>query len=221
MFWNPLPLGRSRPAVKGRLEMSDSDMKRELGCGMGSENYAALTELFEQGRDKLVRVALHMMRNREEAEDVVQEAALRAFVKLHSFRGESQIGTWTTAIVRHSAINRLRSPSRRRELSLDNPMTDHQDVFACILSDASGSPEQHCIQHELHEIVRSEIEGLKCSYRAAIQLCDLEGHSYIEAAEALNLNLPNFKARLRRGRQILQRRLRDRLLAAEKVPSAA
>ncbi len=201
--------------------MSNSEITRELGCGMGSEYYSALTELFEQRRDGLVRIALHIMRNQEEAEDVVQEAALKAFVKLRSFRGDSQIGTWIAAIVRHSAINRLRSPSRRRELSLDTPMTEHQDVFACIASDTRGDPEQSCVQHELSEIVRSEIEGLRCSYRAAVRLCDLEGHSYIEAAEAMNLNLPNFKGRLHRGRRILQRRLRERLLAGEKMQPAA
>ena len=194
--------------------MSVNEIECKVSRCVESENYAALAQLFEQRRGRLVRAALGVMRNQEDAEDVVQEAALRAFVKLNSFRGESQIGTWIYTIIRHSAINRLRRPYRRRELPLDNAMTDQEDVLSRIPSDTNVSPEQSCMQHELREIVRSEIEGLKCLYRAPIRMCDLEGHSYMEAAEALDLNLPKFKARLYRGRRILRRRLRERLLAA-------
>lgn len=195
--------------------MSVNEIEYKVSRCVESENYAALVQLFEQRRGRLVRAALGVMRNQEDAEDVVQEAALRALVKLNSFRGESQIGTWIYTIIRHSAINRLRSPYRRRELPLDNAMTDQEDVLSHIPADTHVSPEQSCMQHELREIVRSEIEGLKCLYRAPIRMCDLEGHSYMEAAEALDLNLPKFKARLYRGRRILRRRLRERLLAAQ------
>jgi RNA polymerase sigma-70 factor, ECF subfamily len=194
--------------------MSVNEIECKVSRCAESDNYAALVHLFEQRRGRLVRAALGVMRNQEDAEDVVQEAALRAFVKLNSFRGESQIGTWIYTIIRHSAINRLRNPYRRHELPFDNAMTDHEEVFSRIPAGTNDSPEQSCMHHEFREIVRSEIEGLKCLYRAPIRMCYLEGLSYLDAAEALDMKLPKFKARLHRGRRILLRRLRERLLAA-------
>jgi RNA polymerase sigma-70 factor, ECF subfamily len=196
--------------------MSVNDMECEVSCGIESENYIALTQLFGQRRNRLIRAALRITRNEEDAEDVVQEAAVRALVNLHSFRGESRIDTWIHAIIGNSAINRLRSPSRRREVSLDSETTGHQNVLPYILSDANISPEQSCVRHELHEIIHLEIDGLKDSYRDPIQLCDLGGRSYEEAAEVLNLNLPKFKARLYRGRRVLRKRLSERIVARQR-----
>ncbi|HEV2274494.1 MAG TPA: sigma-70 family RNA polymerase sigma factor [Acidobacteriaceae bacterium] len=192
--------------------MMDNDRWVEPAAGDGSANYMAFTELFQQNRNRLLRVAMRITRNQEEAEDVVQEAALRALGKLHGFRGESRIDTWIYAIIANSAINRLRSPSRRRDVPLDVAMTNSKDLLSFITSDCGMNPERYCVRYELHEILRTELDGLKASYRSAIQLCDLDGCSYIEAANALNVHLAAFKARLFRGRRVLRERLRERIL---------
>ena len=192
--------------------MMPNDRGCELPARDAGENYTAFTELFQQNRNRLVRVAMRITRNQEEAEDVVQEAALRALGKLEGFRGESRLDTWIYAIIANSAINRLRSPSRRRDVALDIAMTNAKDLVSFISSDSSMNPERYCVRYELHEIVRAEIEGLKSSYRSAVELCDLEGCTYVEAATALNVHLAAFKARLFRGRRLLRERLRERVL---------
>jgi RNA polymerase sigma-70 factor, ECF subfamily len=188
------------------------------GSGMDSQstsyNYAELSQLFERRRNKLIWVAERITGNHEEAEDVVQEAALKALVNLSSFRGESRIDTWLYAIIGNAAITRLRSASWRRNVSLDTAAANTHNCLSHIPSDPHPSPEQSCARTELHEILRSEIDGLKDSYRAAVSLCDLEGCSYAEAAAALSMNLAKFKARLLRARRALHKRVRNRVLAS-------
>jgi RNA polymerase sigma-70 factor (ECF subfamily) len=177
-----------------------------------NRHYQALIRLFERDRSRLLRVALRITRNQAEAEDVLQDAALRALLKLHSFRGDSRLDTWVYAIVSNVAISRLRRPCWLRECPLDDVTPDWESSSRGGHAESHHSGEEYLVGRQYHEIVHSEIGRLKSSYRSAVRLCDLEGYTYVEAAGILHLNLPNFKARLLRGRRTLRNRLRERML---------
>jgi RNA polymerase sigma-70 factor, ECF subfamily len=200
--------------------MPIANLERTRVPGAESDAYSAFTQLFEERRNKLLRVALRITRNKEEAEDIVQEAALRALLKLNSFRGESRIDTWMAVIIVRTSISRMRSPFwRHRHVSIDSEMTGDQCSLPCIIADSGMNPERYCASYELDEILQSEIDRLKASHRSAVQLCDLEGWSYLEAADALQMKLSRFKACLSRGRRILRKRMHERL-SAEDSPAS-
>jgi RNA polymerase sigma-70 factor, ECF subfamily len=181
-----------------------------------SKNLVALTRLFEQRRTKLVLLALRITHNQDEAEDIVQEAATRALVKLQTFRGESRLETWIYAIVRNCAISRLRSPTTRRMVSLDSELSPDQNSPRWVALEETADPEENCLTYELSQILHSEMEALRATDRAVIQLCDFEGWSCLEAAGALKLNQNTLKARLYRGRRSLRERVLIRVLRHER-----
>ncbi len=192
-------------------------VKRQPGPPMPSEaeNRITLARIFEQHRRGMFLRALHITGNRDEAEDVVQEAAIRALLKLHTFRGESRLETWVYAIVSNCAISSLRSVARRRVLSLDSELNTDQNKPRWVALEATMDPEGECLADELHKIVCSEMETLQAPYRTVLQLCDFEGWSYPEAAGALELNKDTLKGRLYRGRRILRKRVLTRVFASK------
>jgi len=202
--------------MKDLTEMAASEKVSEMTRGVENDGYAELAWIFKERRQRLVRVALRITRNQEEAEDVVQDAAVKALVNLNGFRRESRMDTWLYAIIGNAALSRLRTPLWRREVSLDSAGTDHEGILPDCFPSSDMNPEQSCEREELQAIVRSEIGGLEIAHRTAVQLCDLEGWSNAEAAHVLNLNLSRFKARLHRGRQVLGRRLRRRSIGTKR-----
>jgi RNA polymerase sigma-70 factor (ECF subfamily) len=180
-----------------------------------TENRIAFTRVFEQHRRGLHLAALRITRNQDEAEDVVQEAAIRALLNLHTFRGESRLETWIYAIVGNCAISRLRSAAKRRLLSLDSELNTDQNSPRWVALEETMDPEGECLADELHEIVCSEMEALKAPYRTVIQLCDFEGWSCLEAAGVLKVNKGTLKGRLYRGRRTLRKRVLTRVFGSE------
>ncbi len=174
------------------------------------DTYTELTQLLEQRRARMLRIALRFTRDMEDAEDVVQEASLKALIHLATFRRESRMDTWLYAIICNTAVNRFRGCSRHREVSLEGIMNanDHAEPYS--IRDPHKTPEEHCADREVREMIRAEIELLKDQHRSAVALCDLEGLSHSEAATTLELNLERFNARLLRGRRVLYKRLRKR-----------
>ncbi len=184
-----------------------------------TEHRIAFTLLFEQHRKRLVRAALRITRNEDEAEDVVQEAAMRALVKLQSFRGESRLLTWMYTIVNNCALTRLRSPARRRLVSLDSELCADENSPRWVAQEATMDPEEACLACEFREILHAEMQALKAPYRIVIQLCDLEGWSCVEAASILKINQHTLEARLYRGRRSLRKGVLTRLRASVQPPS--
>jgi RNA polymerase sigma-70 factor, ECF subfamily len=180
----------------------------ETATGLESENRIALTRLFEEHRTRLVLAAQRVTHNKDEAEDVVQEAAIKALVKLQTFRGELCLETWVWAIVSNCAIGRLRNPARRRSISLDSELVPSRNSPRWVALAETADPEQNCLAYELSEILRSEMEALKAPYRTVLRLCDVEGWSYFEVSAPLNLKRVTLKGRLYRGRRVLQERWR-------------
>jgi len=180
------------------------------------DTHAELTRLLEQRRPKLLRIALRFTRNIEDAEDVVQEASMKALIHLENFRRESRMDTWLYTIISNTAVNRFRTCSRHREISLECIATSNDKSERYSIRDPRRNPEEVCADRETHEMVCAEVNRLKDQHRKAVALCDLDGLSHSEAADALNLNLRRFNARLLRGRRVLCKRLRKRATATKR-----
>jgi RNA polymerase sigma-70 factor (ECF subfamily) len=151
----------------------------------------------------LFRVALRRLRNVEDAEDAVQDALLSAYKHIGQFEGRSQISTWLTSIVTNTAGMKLRQHLRHEMVSLDQNQENDGATFANKLRDSRPNPETICAQKETHETLRQALAQLSPKLRTAIQMCDLEGFSMQEAADALGITTNALKSRLARGRATL------------------
>jgi len=142
-----------------------------------------------------------------EAEDVVQETFLRAYRGLESFRGESSLKTWLYAIALNRARARHGTLSRLRALFAPKPA---RDDLADALDDAPDpglGPEEATLAREQRSRLRAAIGGLPEEFRTAVILRDLEGLSYQEIAEVLQVPIGTVRSRIARGRSLLKEEL--------------
>jgi len=167
----------------------------------------AFSELLRRYEGKIFRLAQHITQNREDAEDVLQEAFLKAYEHLDQFQGQSKFYTWIVRIAVNQALMKLRKRKSDRSVSLDETIDTGEDTVAREIAAWDENPEQQYSREEINEILSSAIDGLAPIYRAVFVLRDVDELSTEETAEALELSVPAVKSRLLRAR--LQ--LRDKL----------
>ena len=153
------------------------------------------------------RIAQHITQNREDAEDVVQDAFLKAYQNLGQFQGQSKFYTWLVRIAVNEALMRLRRRRPERMVSIDEDVRTEDDSMPREIADWSPNPEQLYTQSELKDILGKTIQGLPPSFRTVFVLRDVEGLSTEETASALELSVPAVKSRLLRARLQLRERL--------------
>lgn len=168
----------------------------------------AFDQLASRRRAGLVRLAGRITGSYEDAEDVVQDALLRAYVNLSGFRGECRLETWLHTIVTNTARGRLRYARLRRTIPLDCDEAVDECVPRVELPDPGCTPEEAVGEKEMRLLIREEMELLHPRYEAVVRTCDLLGYSYRETAELLNLDIKIVRSRLFRGRKILKNRIR-------------
>jgi len=156
---------------------------------------------------KLFRVAFGVTQNREDAQDVVQEAFLRAFSKLRQFAGKSSFYTWLVSITINQALMKLRSQRRVNMCLLEEDDGLEADVWNRVPQGWMPNPEQLYYASELNHILTISLAKLSPGLRAVFLLRDMEGLSMAEAAESLNITIVAVKARLFRARQLLRKSL--------------
>ena len=133
------------------------------------------------------RIAQHITQNREDAEDVVQDAFLKAYQNLGQFQGQSKFYTWLVRIAVNEALMRLRRRRPERMVSIDEDVKTEEDSMPREIADWSPNPEQMYTQAELKDILGKTIQGLPPSFRTVFVLRDVEGLSTEETASALEL----------------------------------
>jgi len=168
---------------------------------------SAFEDLVKRYDRNVFRIAQHITQNREDAEDVVQDAFLKAYQNLGQFQGQSKLYTWLVRIAVNEALMRLRRRRPERMVSLDEDVKTEDDSVPREVADWSPNPEQQYSQAELKDILTRTIQGLPPSFRTVFVLRDVEGLSTEEAAEALDLSIPAVKSRLLRARLQLRERL--------------
>jgi len=167
---------------------------------------AAFEELVSRYEGKIFRLTKNITGNREDAEDAMQDAFLKAYSHLHDFHGNSRFYTWLVRIAANESLMRLRK-RRPNQFSLDEPVEGDTDLMPRELEDWGPNPEQGYAQAELQGILGEFIEKLDPEFRIVLVLRDLEELSTQETAETLGISVPAVKSRLLRARLKLREKL--------------
>lgn len=165
---------------------------------------------------QLYLTAYALVKNETEAEDVVQEAVLKAYRKLASFRGEAKFSTWLISITLNEARYRLRAEKRTPTDSIDEPAEDKGDFTPAILTDWREVPLEAVERLELRTLLQDAIAELSDGYRQVVILRDIEELSIQETADLLGISISLVKVRLHRAHMMLQKRLAPQLRTATK-----
>jgi RNA polymerase sigma-70 factor, ECF subfamily len=167
----------------------------------------AFEELVNRYERKIFRLGMNITQNKEDAEDVMQDAFLKSYQNLDRFQGDSRFYTWLVRIAVNEALMKLRK-RRPNQVSLDEPITDDglDSVFREI-EDWGPSPEKKFAQIELNEILTGVIGELDPIFRVAFLLRDVEGLSTEETAQILGISVAAVKSRLLRARLKLRQKL--------------
>jgi RNA polymerase sigma-70 factor, ECF subfamily len=160
----------------------------------------ALSILFTQNRTGLYRAAYSLLRNKEDAEDALQDALLRAYLHLESFEGRARFSTWLTRIVINSALMNRRRINAHSPLPLEEFGTEDDVQWPTKAVDRQPDPEQLVAQNQSWNVVEKGINQLSPVLRSALVLRDLQDLSTREAATAASVNVSVIKSRLRRAR---------------------
>ena len=178
----------------------------------------AFAQLVEENQNQIYNLALRMLNNAQEAEDVLQETFLSAFKALPGFEGRSSLSTWLYRIASNASLMRLRK-KQPDTVSIDEPLTlEEGDMVPRQLVDWSGIPEEILLSGESRQVMDAAVAELPEALRVVFILRDIEGLSTQETGEVVGLSEGAVKTRLHRAR--LQ--LREMLSAyfAERVPGA-
>jgi RNA polymerase sigma-70 factor (ECF subfamily) len=171
----------------------------------GDQN--AFAELVNRYERKIYRLAKNITRNDEDAEDVLQDAFLKAYTHLDNFKGDSKFYTWIVRIAVNEALMRLRKRKNDRTVPLDEPVELGEETVAREIAVWEDNPEQQYSQEEWRRILDEAVDSLKPDFRTVFVLRDIEELSTEETAETLGISVPAVKSRLLRARLALRERL--------------
>jgi RNA polymerase sigma-70 factor (ECF subfamily) len=182
---------------KARLEgWTDEEVVERVKDG----DTALYEIIMRRHNQRLYRVARAILRDDAEAEDVMQDAYVRAYQHLHQFAGRAPFSAWLTRIAVHEALARLRLRSRSQQLE----DTEQDGEINMNIVETSLDPEQCASRAELGQFLEEAVLGLPEQYRAVVILRDIEELSTSETAAALDLTEQNVKVRLHRGRAMVR-----------------
>lgn len=166
----------------------------------------AFEELVSRYERKIFRLTMNITRNREDAEDAMQDAFMKAYAHLADFQEDSRFYTWLVRIAANEALMRLRK-RRPNQFSLDEPIEGGDEPIPREIEDWGPSPEQRYAQSEMHDILNQAIDQLEPDYRATFVLRDMEELSTEETAAAMGISVAAVKSRLLRARLKLREKL--------------
>lgn len=172
----------------------------------GDQNaYADIVNLYQ---DKLYQVCYRMLGNKQEAEDIAQEAFIRAYINLHSYDQNRKFSTWLYRIGTNLCIDRIRKKKPDYYLDAEVAGTEGPDMYSQIAADEQ-LPEEAVEQMELQDRIQYEISRLPDKYRSVIVLKYIEELSLQEISEILDMPLGTVKTRIHRGREALRKQLNN------------
>ena len=214
-------MGMVRPVEDTDEQAAEREAEAELLKAVKAGDPTAYQGLVEKYQNRVYHLVYGMVRNREDASDITQDAFVKAYRKIDSFRLESSFYTWLYRIAINHCKNR-RMYQRRRHTqqhdSLDKPLGDEEDGKRRELPSDGPLPDSGIHRTEAQQILQKALEQLDEEQRFIIVLRDMEDRSYEEIAELLNLPRGTVKSRLHRARQQLARHL-SRTLTIEDVVS--
>ena len=236
-FLPPVVASQFTAVTKGRRSgRRDSVAKRQLNSGragvsraMGEEwvvvqraiagDTNAQERLFARHIGKLYRIAFAVLRNKEDAEDALQDGLCNAYTKLRSFQGRSSFATWLTRIAINSALMTFRRRKAHPETSLDAILESQSEwLLPYGVVKTRPDPEQICAAIEIEALVEQHVGRLPAAIRAAFQLGGIDGLSGRESSRALGIPVSAFKSRIFRARRKLACGLQQSLESDANAP---
>jgi RNA polymerase sigma-70 factor (ECF subfamily) len=192
------------------VDRSDRDEAQMIASILAGdkEQYHDLIRPYERS---VYKMALSFMKNDADAEDVAQEAFLKAFRKLADFRGHAKFSTWLISITLNEARRRLRRASAVPMESIDQTAEEGGHVSPALLRDWREVPSEALERKEIREILIEAISHLSPIYREVFVMRDVEEFSIDETAAALTITPGTVKVRLHRARMMMQNELAPKL----------
>jgi RNA polymerase sigma-70 factor, ECF subfamily len=172
----------------------------------GDQN--AFAELVELYKDKVFQICYRMLGNRHEAEDIAQEAFIRAYVNIETFNQKRKFSTWLFRIATNLCIDRIRKKKPDYYLDAEVAGTDGLTMYSQVAADVQ-MPEDEVENMELQETIQKEISKLPEKYRSVIVLKYIEELPLQEISEILDMPLGTVKTRVHRGREALRKQLKS------------
>jgi RNA polymerase sigma-70 factor (ECF subfamily) len=173
----------------------------------------ALRDLAEAYGSKIYQLAFRYLRNKEDAEEVVQDVLYKVYRKIGAFRGDAALSSWIYRITFNAAMSRLRTAKYQRtqqdELSINTSDSDERPNAKHEVADWSDLADERVFRSQLRKRLMRAILALPAIYRAPVVLRDIQGMSTEEASAMLRVKDQTLKSRLHRGRLILRRQLAD------------
>ena len=174
---------------------------------------SALRDLAEAYGSKIYQLAFRYLRNKEDAEEVMQDVLYKVYRKVGAFRGDAALSSWIYRITFNAAMSRLRTAKYQRiqndELSITLVEADEPKSTRHEIADWSDLADEQVLRSQLRKRVARAILALPAIYRAPVMLRDIQGMSTEEASAMLRVKDQTLKSRLHRGRLILRKQLSD------------
>ncbi|HHT63268.1 MAG: RNA polymerase sigma factor [Bacillota bacterium] len=189
---------------------TDEELVRKSQKG----DIAAFEQLISKYQQKIYNIAYRLMGNPHDAGDLAQEALIKVYKSIGSFRLDASFSTWVYHIVTNVCRDELRKRSRQQVSSLDEPLNLRDGEVNREVADFTNCPDYAYEQKESEEYIQKLINSLNPDYRMVIVLREIMGFSYDEIAQELNITLGTVKSRLNRAR----RYLKDMILAEREQP---
>ena len=194
----------------GVATAASSDARLIEGLCAGDDR--AYEELLTRFQQPVYNIVYRLVSDPSDTADVVQEVFLKVFKSIGGFRAKSSLKTWVYRIAVNEAHNHRRWFSRKRgqETGLEDDQGEGV-TFEQILPDQNPSPFEIAADHETHAAIELALNQVKPAFRDALVLREIEGLSYEEIAEVLQVNINTIKTRIVRGRQSLRELLSDKI----------
>lgn len=202
--------------AKKQASKREAEYDAQLVRRVRDGDEGAFAEIVARYREKMFSIALSLLRDRHDAEEIVQDTFIRAHRGIARFRGECSLATWLHRITINLARNRywyFHRRARHATFSLDRPLTQESETtFGDLFAAEEGSPARETINGEFVELITSCMDKLHPSHREILTMRNILNRSYAEIAEALGIQEGTVKSRIARARGCL------RSLMAESCP---
>jgi len=200
----------SQTSESPRENASESSLQDDVLVerAMGGDE-SAYTKIVDKYERALYFHILKMVKDREQVEDLVQEAFVKAFDNLNTYNTNYAFSTWLYRIATNHTIDYLRK-KKLKTLSIDDPVKTKDGEMEMQLPDESAKTDRKIIREQRQKIVQKAINNLPEKYRKVIELRHMEEKSYQEIAEVLDLPLGTVKAHIFRAREMLYKALKDK-----------
>lgn len=197
-----------------RHRIDDQTRDRQLLTNLQAGHDGALADVADAYGSKIYQLAFRYLRNKEDAEEVVQDVLYKVYRNVGTFRGDAALSSWIYRITFNTAMSRLRTARYQRaqqeDSTLLNGATDENGNTPRLeIADWSDMADERVLRSQLRQRVMRAILALPAIYRAPVVLRDLQGMSTEEASAMLRVKDQTLKSRLHRGRVILRKQLAD------------